>query len=44
MRYWYDTRINELQMEELFTLVSEREHTTMTDILVFDGVAIFIGS
>ena len=43
MRYWYDSAQRKVQFEELFSLLSEDGQSMMTDILVFDTMAVFIG-
>lgn len=42
VRYWYDQASQELKMEELFFLQSTEDHPIITDILVFDSLAVFI--
>ena len=43
-RYWYDTDVHEVRFEELFTLEMQAQFLFFSDILVFDGFAVFIGS
>ena len=42
-RFWYDPAHREVKFEELFSLLSEDGQSMMTDILVYDTMAVFIG-